>query len=88
MPLRQWLLCPGCQLHESRWPTASHARHCLGRTAPENDFLIGVAKGMRTVLKAKGINTSSLNGEQMQTILANHDDFKNKKSKTLSLSGV
>ena len=28
-------------------------------------FALGVAKGMRKVLKERGINTSSLNGDQM-----------------------
>ena len=40
-------------------------------------FSLGVAKGMKKVLEERGINTATLKGEQMRTILANHDDFKN-----------
>ena len=38
-------------------------------------YALGVAKGMKKVLEERGINTSSLNGDQMCVILTNHDDF-------------
>ena len=46
-------------------------------------FSIGVAKGMKKVLQERGINTESLNGEQMRIILANHDDFRSEKPKVI-----
>ena len=38
---------------------------------------------MRKILEERGINTSTLNGEQMRTILSNHNDFKNEKPKLI-----
>ena len=42
-------------------------------------FNLGVPKGMKQVLKERGINTDSLNAEKMREILKQHDDFKNEK---------
>ena len=44
-------------------------------------YALGVAKGIKKVLEERGINTSSLNGDQMRVILANYDDFKSEKPK-------
>ena len=38
---------------------------------------------MKAVLEERGINTQTLKGEQMQTILRNHDDFKNEQLKII-----
>ena len=45
-------------------------------------FSLGVAKGMK-VLQERGINTKPLNGDQMRTILANHEDFRKEKPKVI-----
>ena len=46
-------------------------------------FNIGIAKGMKRVLKERGINADVLNAEQMREILRNHDDFKTEKPKLI-----
>ena len=46
-------------------------------------FSIGVPKGMKKVLEERGINTDTLNGDQMRVILSNHDDFKNEKPRVI-----
>lgn len=51
-----------------------------GKPHPMN-FRNGVPKGLRVVLEERGINTSSLNGEEMREILASHPDFKYEKSR-------
>ena len=38
-----------------------------------------LAKGLRTILRDRGITTGTLKADDMRTILANHDDFVNKK---------
>ena len=43
-------------------------------------FNLGVPKGMKRVLEERGINTATLRGDDMQNILANHEDFKNEKT--------
>ena len=40
---------------------------------------VGVPKGMKRVLEERGINTATLRGDDMQKILANHDDLKKEK---------
>ena len=40
----------------------------------------GTAKGLRTILHGRGINTSTLKADDMRTILSNHDDFANEKT--------
>ena len=40
-----------------------------------------VFPSMRVVLEERGINTRTLVGDQMREILAQHDDFKNEKSR-------
>ena len=40
----------------------------------------GTAKGLRTILRERGINTGTLKADDMRTILANHDDFVNEKT--------
>ena len=37
-----------------------------------------LAKGLRTILRERGINTGTLKADDMRTILANHEDFVNK----------
>ena len=46
-------------------------------------FNLGIPKGMKAVLEERGINTQTLKGEQMRTILRNHDDFKNEQPKII-----
>lgn len=41
----------------------------------------GTPKGLKQVLEERGIRTQSLVKEQMQTILAQHHDFKNEKTR-------
>ena len=40
----------------------------------------GRAKGLKTILQERGINSSTLKADDMRTILSNHDDFLNKKT--------
>lgn len=40
----------------------------------------GSAKGLRTILHERGINTSTLEADDMRTILSYHDDFMNEKT--------
>ena len=40
----------------------------------------GTPKGVRMVLEERGINTSRMNGDNMLSILANHEDFHNEKT--------
>ena len=40
----------------------------------------GVAKGLRTILLERGINTSTMRAEDMRVVLSNHDDFANEKT--------
>ena len=47
-------------------------------------FNLGVPKGMKQVLKERGINADVPNGTQMREILKNHDDFKNEKPKVIT----
>ena len=47
-------------------------------------FNLGVPKGMKQVLKERGINTDSLNAEKMREILKQHDDFKNEKPRLIT----
>ena len=51
-----------------------------GRVQTMN-YALGIPKGMRVVLEERGINTRTLVGDQMREILAQHDDFKNEKSR-------
>ena len=46
-------------------------------------FNLGVPKGIKQVLKERGINVDGLNGDQMREILKNHDDFKNEKPQVI-----
>lgn len=48
-------------------------------------FALGVPKGMKQVLKERGINADTLVGDQMREILKNHDDFKNEKPPSCSV---
>ena len=43
-------------------------------------MLDGSAKGLRTILQERGINTSTLKADDMRIILSNHDDFVNEKT--------
>ena len=45
------------------------------------NYALGVPKGMMVVLEERGINTRTLVAKQMRQILAQHDDFKNEKSR-------
>ena len=38
------------------------------------------AKGLRTILKVRGINTTTLKADDMRTILTHHDDFVTEKT--------
>ena len=40
----------------------------------------GTAKGLRTILRERGINSNPLNADDIRTILSNHDDFLNRKT--------
>ena len=40
----------------------------------------GSAKGLRTILEERGINTATLKADDMRTILSNHGDFLNEKT--------
>lgn len=40
----------------------------------------GTPKGMRLVLEERGINTSTMNAEDMRVVLANHYDFQQEKT--------
>ncbi len=44
------------------------------------NYPIGVPKRMEVVLQERGIDTSNMNGEKMQDVLASHPDFQNEKS--------
>ena len=40
----------------------------------------GVAKGLRTILQERGINTSTMRADDMRVVLSNHEDFVNEKT--------
>ena len=40
----------------------------------------GSAKGLKTILAERGINTSRMKADDMRTVLSNHDDFVNEKT--------
>ena len=40
----------------------------------------GTAKGLRTILAERGINTVRMKADDMRTVLSNHDDFVNEKT--------
>ncbi len=40
----------------------------------------GVPKGMKQVLKERGINTEKMRGDDMRIVLANHEDFRMEKT--------
>jgi hypothetical protein len=40
----------------------------------------GTAKGLRTILRERGINTERMLADDMRTVLSNHDDFLNEKT--------
>ena len=37
------------------------------------NYALGIPKGMRVVLEERGVRTKTLNGEQMRTILSQHN---------------
>ena len=37
----------------------------------------GVAKGLRTILSERGMNTSNMRADDMRIVLSNHEDFAN-----------
>ena len=45
------------------------------------NYALGIPKGMRVILQERGINPQTLNADQMRTILSQHDDFRNEKSR-------
>ena len=40
----------------------------------------GTAKGLRTILRERGINTERMLADDMRVVLSNHDDFLNEKT--------
>lgn len=46
-------------------------------------FNLGIPKGMKQILKERGINADSLNISEMRDILQQHEDFKNEKPKVI-----
>ena len=40
----------------------------------------GTAKGLRTILAEREINTVRMKADDMRTVLSNHDDFVNEKT--------
>ena len=40
----------------------------------------GIAKGLRTILSERGINTVNMRADDMRVVLSNHDDFVNEKT--------
>ena len=40
----------------------------------------GSAKGLKTILAERGINTVRMKADDMRTVLSNHDDFKHEKT--------
>ena len=40
----------------------------------------GVAKGLRTILSERGINTANMHAEDMRVVLSNHAGFSNEKT--------
>lgn len=40
----------------------------------------GTAKGLRTILRERSINSASLKADDMRTILQNHEDFRTEKT--------
>ena len=40
----------------------------------------GTAKGLRTILKERGINTQNMLADDMRVVLSNHEDFANEKT--------
>ena len=43
------------------------------------NFSLGVPKGLRRVLKERGVDTGSMKADDMHAALGSHPDFKNKK---------
>ena len=48
----------------------------------------GSAKGLRTILHERSINTSTLKADDMRIILSNHDDFVNEKTQVNPLVSI
>ena len=40
----------------------------------------GTAKGLRSILAERGINTTRMKADDMSVVLSNHDDFINEKT--------
>ena len=49
-------------------------------------FENGVPKGMKQILKERGINTEKMVADDMRTVLANHDDFRTEQTIGLLLN--
>ena len=47
-------------------------------------YNLGIPKGMKKVLEKRGINTQSLQKEDMQMILRKHEDFRNEKPRIVT----
>ena len=45
------------------------------------NFALVIPKGMRVLLKERGIDTNKMNADMMREVLGNHPDFKNEKSR-------
>ena len=55
-----------------------------GGKVQKMNYSLGIPKGMKQILEERGINTATLNIDDMRTILAQHEDFKNEKPRVIS----
>ena len=59
-----------CRVRDTEWADAPQAM-----VHPD-----GSAKGLRTILAERGINTARMKADDMRVVLSNHDDFVNEKT--------
>ena len=44
------------------------------------NYSVGIPKGMRVIVKERGVNTHGMNADKMREVLGSHPDFKNEKA--------
>ena len=52
----------------------------FGMAKFNTNYATGIPKDLCVIIEGRGIDTKTMNGDQMHEILGSHDDFKNEKS--------